>query len=33
VGRVIQTSDTEVIEVRLREIDNQEKVVLCERVV
>jgi pyrimidine operon attenuation protein / uracil phosphoribosyltransferase len=32
VGRVIQTSDTEVIEVRLREIDNQEKVVLCERV-
>jgi pyrimidine operon attenuation protein/uracil phosphoribosyltransferase len=33
VGRVIQTSDTEVIEVRLREIDNQEKVMLCERVV
>ena len=33
VGRVIQTSDTEVIEVRLREIDNQEKVILCERVV
>jgi pyrimidine operon attenuation protein/uracil phosphoribosyltransferase len=33
VGRVIQTSDTEVIEVRLREIDNQERVVLCERVV
>ena len=32
VGRVIQTSDTEVIEVRLREIDNQEKVMLCERV-
>ena len=25
VGRVIQTSDTEVIEVRLREIDNREK--------
>jgi len=33
VGRVLQTSDTEVIEVRLREIDNQEKVMLCERVV
>ena len=33
MGRVIQTSDTEVIEVRLREIDNQEKVMLCERVV
>jgi pyrimidine operon attenuation protein/uracil phosphoribosyltransferase len=32
VGRVIQTSDTEVIEVRLREIDNQDKVMLCERV-
>jgi pyrimidine operon attenuation protein/uracil phosphoribosyltransferase len=33
VGRVIQTSDTEVIEVRLCEIDNAEKVMLCERVV
>ena len=33
VGRVIQTSDTEVIEVRLREIDNHDKVMLCERVV
>jgi pyrimidine operon attenuation protein/uracil phosphoribosyltransferase len=33
VGRVIQTSDAEVIEVRLREIDNEEKVMLCERVV
>jgi pyrimidine operon attenuation protein/uracil phosphoribosyltransferase len=32
VGRVIQTSDTEVIEVRLREIDSQDKVMLCERV-
>jgi len=32
VGRVIQTSDVEVIEVRLREIDNQERVMLCERV-
>jgi pyrimidine operon attenuation protein/uracil phosphoribosyltransferase len=33
VGRVIQTSDTEVIEVRLKEIDHEEKVKLCERVV
>jgi pyrimidine operon attenuation protein/uracil phosphoribosyltransferase len=32
VGRVIQTADNEVIEVRLREIDNEEKVKLCERV-
>jgi pyrimidine operon attenuation protein/uracil phosphoribosyltransferase len=32
VGRVIQTSDTETIEVRLREIDDEEKVKLCERV-
>jgi len=32
VGRVIQTSDSEVIEVRMREIDNEEKVKLCERV-
>ena len=31
VGRIIQTSDTEVIEVRLREIDNEERVKLCER--
>lgn len=32
VGRVVQTSETEVIEVRLREIDNQDRVMLCERV-
>jgi len=32
VGRIIQTSDAEVIEVRLREIDGEEKVKLCERV-
>jgi pyrimidine operon attenuation protein/uracil phosphoribosyltransferase len=32
VGRVIQTSDLEVIEVRLKEIDNEERVKLCERV-
>jgi len=31
VGRVIQTSDTEVIEVRLSEIDGQDRVLLCER--
>ena len=30
VGRVIQTSDSEVIEVRLQEIDNEERVKLCE---
>jgi pyrimidine operon attenuation protein/uracil phosphoribosyltransferase len=33
VGRVIQTSNIEVIEVRLREIDNEERVMLCERVI
>jgi pyrimidine operon attenuation protein / uracil phosphoribosyltransferase len=32
VGRIIQTSDIEVIEVRLKEIDNEERVKLCERV-
>ncbi len=32
VGRVVQTSDTEVIEVRLREVDNQDRVMLCEKV-
>ena len=31
VGRVIQTTDSEVIEVRLREVDNEERVMLCER--
>ena len=31
IGRHVQTSDTEVIEVRLREIDNEERVMLCER--
>ena len=31
VGRILQTSDTEVVEVRLREVDDQERVVLCER--
>ncbi|HUI41070.1 MAG TPA: bifunctional pyr operon transcriptional regulator/uracil phosphoribosyltransferase PyrR [Terriglobia bacterium] len=32
VGRHVQTSDLEVIEVRLREIDHEERVMLCERV-
>jgi pyrimidine operon attenuation protein/uracil phosphoribosyltransferase len=32
VGRILQTSDSEVIEVRLREVDDEERVVLCERV-
>ena len=32
VGRVVQTTDDEIIEVRLREVDNQDRVVLCERV-
>jgi hypothetical protein len=29
---VVQTSATEIIEVRLREIDNEERVVLVDRV-
>lgn len=32
VGRVIQTTDTEVIEVRLKEVDGEERVMLCEKV-
>ncbi len=32
VGRVVQTSDSEVIEVRLKEVDNEERVMLCEKV-
>jgi pyrimidine operon attenuation protein/uracil phosphoribosyltransferase len=31
VGRTVQTSDTEIIEVRLREIDSEERVVLVDR--
>jgi len=31
VGRHVQTSDLEVIEVRLSEIDHEERVMLCER--
>jgi pyrimidine operon attenuation protein/uracil phosphoribosyltransferase len=30
VGRVLQTSDTELIDVRLREVDSQDRVMLCE---
>jgi pyrimidine operon attenuation protein/uracil phosphoribosyltransferase len=32
IGRGVQTSDTEIIEVRLNEIDQEERVVLVERV-
>ncbi|MGA2186221.1 MAG: bifunctional pyr operon transcriptional regulator/uracil phosphoribosyltransferase PyrR [Bryobacteraceae bacterium] len=32
VGRMVQTSDNEIIEVRFREVDNAEKVLLVERV-
>jgi pyrimidine operon attenuation protein / uracil phosphoribosyltransferase len=32
VGRTVQTSGTEVIEVRLREVDHEDRVMLCERV-
>jgi pyrimidine operon attenuation protein/uracil phosphoribosyltransferase len=32
VGRSVQTSATEIIEVRLREIDKEERVVLVDRV-
>jgi pyrimidine operon attenuation protein/uracil phosphoribosyltransferase len=32
VGRMVQTSNTEIIEVRLREVDQEERVVLVERV-
>jgi pyrimidine operon attenuation protein/uracil phosphoribosyltransferase len=32
VGRVLQTSDTELIAVCLREVDSHDRVMLCERV-
>jgi pyrimidine operon attenuation protein / uracil phosphoribosyltransferase len=32
IGRVVQTSDSEIIEVRLNEIDHEERVMLVERV-
>jgi pyrimidine operon attenuation protein/uracil phosphoribosyltransferase len=31
VGRVVQTSDTESVEVHLREVDREDRVVLCEK--
>ena len=31
VGRSLQTSEKEVIEVRLHEVDGEDRVVLCER--
>jgi len=31
VGRTIQTSEAELIEVRLREVDGEDRVVLCEK--
>lgn len=31
IGRSVQTSDNEIIEVKFQEIDNTEKVLLCER--
>jgi pyrimidine operon attenuation protein / uracil phosphoribosyltransferase len=31
VGRTLQTSETELIEVRLREVDGDDRVVLCEK--
>ncbi len=32
IGRVVQTSDSEIVEVRLREIDHEERVMLVDRV-
>jgi pyrimidine operon attenuation protein/uracil phosphoribosyltransferase len=32
IGRTVQTTDREIVEVRLNEIDQQEQVVLVERV-
>lgn len=32
IGRMVQTSDEEIIEVKFQEVDNQEKVLLVERV-
>ena len=32
IGRVVQTADNEVIEVRLKEVDNEERVMVCEKV-
>jgi pyrimidine operon attenuation protein/uracil phosphoribosyltransferase len=32
IGRTVETSETEIVEVRLREIDNEERVVIVDRV-
>lgn len=32
IGRVVQTADNEVIEVRLHEVDNEDRVMLCEKI-
>jgi len=32
IGKTVQTSDTEIVEVRLQEIDNEERVMLVDRV-
>lgn len=32
IGRTVETSDTEIVEVRLKEIDNEERVMLVDRV-
>ena len=32
IGKKVQTSDTEIVEVRLHEIDSEERVVLVDRV-
>jgi len=32
IGRTVQTTETEIIEVRLHEIDNEERVVLVDRI-
>lgn len=32
VGRTVDTTDTEIVEVRLREVDNEERVMLVDRV-
>jgi pyrimidine operon attenuation protein/uracil phosphoribosyltransferase len=31
IGRTVQTTDTEIIEVKLSEVDNEEQVLLVER--
>lgn len=32
IGRTVETSDTEIVEVRLQEIDKEERVMLVDRV-